>query len=270
MYRLPGLSRRAAAVVAKVEEACADWDRPTGRKRELTVVEALRMTLCRLRRSTTYEALGADVGVSTSVAWAYVQQMLPVLSELFGQDPADLAEAVRGQVVCVDATLVPVVNHRHRTDLYSGRHRRCGVNLQVLVDLHGRVVGISRWLPGGRHDLYCFTAAGLNALLGVAGGFIADKAYQGAGMVTPAKKPAGGQLPEEVRQANRSINKVRAAAERGVAHLKNWWILSTRYRSDLHRFDAEAQVVCGLQRLNERLSGRRLSFAHVKATGLTA
>lgn len=68
-YRLPGLSRRAAAVVVeRVEEACADWDRPTGRKRELSVLDALKMALCRLRTNATYAALGADFGVSTSVA----------------------------------------------------------------------------------------------------------------------------------------------------------------------------------------------------------
>lgn len=87
-------------------------------------------------------------------------------------------------------------------------------------------------------------------------------------MLTPVKTPAGGELPDDVRQSNRSITKVRVGAERGVAHLKNWWILSTGYRSDLRRFDTEAQVVVGLQQLNEQCSTRRLSFAHVRAAGL--
>lgn len=118
--------------------------------------------------------------------------------------------------------------------------------------------------------MYCFTQAGLNTLLGAAGGMIGDKAYQGSGMVTSVRKPPGRQLPDAVRESTRKICKVRAVAERGVAHLKNWWVPSTRYRSDLRRLNTEAQVVVGLPRLNERCTGRRLSFAYVRATGLAA
>jgi hypothetical protein len=271
VYRLPGLSRRAAAVVVeRVEEAYADGDRPTGRTRELSVLDALKMALCRLRTNATYAALGADFGVSTSVAWDYVHDRVGGLADLLGQDPEELAQSVRGTVVLADGTLVPVVNWRPRRDLYSPRHRRCGVNLQVLVDLPGRLVGVSRWCPGRRHDLCCCTHAGLNTLLGAAGGMIGDTAYQGSGMVTPVRTPPGRQLPDAVRESNRKICKVRAAAEPGVAHRKNWWVRSTRYRSDLRRFNTEAQVVVSLQRLNERCTGRRLSFAYVRATGLAA
>src|SRR5512135_2411500 len=57
-YRLPGLSRRAATFV--VELAVGELpglDRPTGRPRALSVVGALRLTLCRLRRNATYQDL---------------------------------------------------------------------------------------------------------------------------------------------------------------------------------------------------------------------
>ena len=39
--------------------------------------------------------------------------------------------------------------------------------------------------------------------------------------------------------------------EWAIAHLKNWRILATRYRSDLSRIDTDIQAVAGLQKLNE-------------------
>src|SRR5512146_3440981 len=56
---------------------------------------------------------------------------------------AELAVLVAGRVRRIEGTLVPTVNWRHRSDLRSGKHRRYGVNVQLLVDLHGRLIGAS-------------------------------------------------------------------------------------------------------------------------------
>ena len=58
-----------------------------------------------------------------------------------------------------------VFNWGHRTDLYSGKHRRYGMNLQVVVDLHGRLVGMSQPMPGSWHDSHCL--AGVRSDRGV-------------------------------------------------------------------------------------------------------
>ncbi|WP_322779153.1 transposase family protein, partial [Frankia sp. Cas4] len=71
--------------------------------------------------------------------------------------------------------LVVVFNWRHRKDLYSGKHRRYGVNIQVIVDLHGRVLGVSRAFPGSWHDMRCFSEAELARLVEYSGGLIGDK-----------------------------------------------------------------------------------------------
>jgi hypothetical protein len=47
---------------------------------------------------------------------------------------------LQGKVCLVDGTLVPTFNWKHRKDLLSGKHRRHGVNVQLFVDLHGRVI----------------------------------------------------------------------------------------------------------------------------------
>jgi hypothetical protein len=104
---------------------------------------------------------------------------------------------VEGKICLVDGSLLVVCNWRHRTDLYSGQHRRYGMNIQVVVDLHGRVITISRAFPGSWHDMRCFHEAGLARLLNGAGGLLADKGYQGSSAVTPVKEKPGLTWPDQ-------------------------------------------------------------------------
>ena len=50
---------------------------------------------------------------------------------------------------------------------------------------------------------------------------IGDGGYQGAGPITPHKKPPGGERTAKQKSYNYSINRLRAAVERAIAHLKN-------------------------------------------------
>jgi len=97
------------------------------------------------------------------------------------------------------------------------------------------------------------------------GGGVGDAGYQGTGLVTPIKKRPGAELTEEAKRFNASVASVRVGAEHAIAHLKNWRILSSRYRGYLDdRFDNVILAVIGLQALNDRLSDRKLSFARFK------
>ena len=56
VYRLPGLSLRAADLVVELAiEAFPDWTPKVGRRPKLDVVGALRLCLCWLRRNMTFE-----------------------------------------------------------------------------------------------------------------------------------------------------------------------------------------------------------------------
>ena len=41
------------------------------------------------------------------------------------------------------------------------KHRQYGMNVQIVADLHGRVLGVSRGFPGSWHGMHCSTDAGL-------------------------------------------------------------------------------------------------------------
>jgi len=91
------------------------------------------------------------------------------------------------------------------------------------------------------HDVAATGSSGL--LEGIdPSGWIADRGYIGRGMITPHKKPPNGELSETVEEANKSIDRIRQAVERTIAHIKAWRIHPHRppappahIRADHHR-----------------------------------
>ena len=49
---------------------------------------------------------------------------------------------------------------------------------------------------------------------------IGDKGYQGSDLITPFKKPQGGELLDWQKGFNVEVNRLRAPVERAIAHLK--------------------------------------------------
>ena len=196
-------------------EALPDWNLHAGRPKSLSLQESVRMTLMRLRRNATFAELGEDFGLAASTAWGYFQEIATMLGELLAVDIDDLAESVKGKVCLVDGTLVTVFNWRHRNDLFSGKHRQYGMNVQVVADLHGRVLGVSRGFPGSWHDMHCLTDAGLTTLAGAAGTAIGDSGYQGSDMTTPNKKQPGQDRTESGLKHNPAIAVIRVRRRMG-------------------------------------------------------
>jgi hypothetical protein len=173
-------------------EEFRDWDSGRGRPRWVSAVQVLGMTLRHLRRNATYVDLSEDYGVAPSTAWGYVNEMTRFLADVLGSTRAGLNAAVAGKVCLVDGSLVPVLSWRHRRDLCSGEHRRYGVNIQVVTDLYGRLIGVSRAFLGARHDRWCFEEAATADLLAARAGDVADSGYEGVGNGHTGQEEAQG------------------------------------------------------------------------------
>ena len=62
---------------------------------------------------------------------------------------------------------------------------------------------------------------------------------------------------------NAQVASIRAVVERAIAHIKNWRIMTTRYRGHLDRIDNVILAAVGLQALNDHLSDRVLSLSQL-------
>jgi hypothetical protein len=88
---------------------------------------------------------------------------------------------------------------------------------------------ISGPLPGNTHDAKALHKTGLSKLLRADNAF-GDKGYLGTGIITPYRKPAGGELLDWQKEFNTAINKIRYLIERATSHLKAWRCMHTDYR----------------------------------------
>jgi DDE superfamily endonuclease/Helix-turn-helix of DDE superfamily endonuclease len=264
VYRLPGLSLRAAELVVELAaEAFPDWTPKVGRRPKLDVVEALRLCLCWLRRNMTFEELGEDFGIGTTTAWEYAHGMAEFLAEAIGCPVESLKDQIAGKVCLVDGTLIPTCNWRHRRDLHSGHRKRYGVNVQIVCDLYGRVNACTHAFPGSWHDKRCVDEAGLATILTGCGGLVADSGYQGIDGVIPIKGKPGRKLTDEEHRFNAQVASIRFVVEQAIAHMKNWRITTTRYRGHLDRINNVILTAVGLQALNDQLSDRALSLTRL-------
>ena len=142
-----------------------------------------------------------------------------------------LAEAVRAAsmkaFVLLDGTLLPIDRIAADRPFYSGKHKRHGMNVQVLTDPFGRLLWVSPALPGAVHDVRAVREHGIiDALAQADVTCWADKGHRGAGGTV--RTPYWGRwhnLSTGQQAANRSHAKIRALVEQAMAILKSWRLL---------------------------------------------
>ena len=218
------LSSRALAYAAGIirrhrKSAGSRW-------RKLNPGKQALLVLVYLRKGETFSELAAGFGIGTTTAWRYVNETVSLLA---ARAPK-LRKAVRDAkkaghaYVVVDGTLIPIDRVAADRPFYSGKHRRHGMNLQVIASPGGDILWVSGPLPGSVHDKKAEWIRGVLAELEAVGLIVlADKGYQGA---AHAKVPYKGKnKPQSQKDANRAHAKLRSPGERANAQLKTWRIL---------------------------------------------
>ena len=124
----------------------------------------------------------------------------------------------------IDGTLIPIDRVAADRPFYSGKHRRHGMNLQVIAGPGGDIVWVSGPLPGAVHDLTAARIWGIIAELAASRLVVlGDKGYLGEDCIrTPYR---GRNKPASQKDANRAHAQLRAPGERSNAQLKSWRIL---------------------------------------------
>jgi DDE superfamily endonuclease/Helix-turn-helix of DDE superfamily endonuclease len=216
LTRLADLIRRQRA-----QRACR-WRRLDPGRQALLV-------LAHLRNGDTYTRLAAGFGVGTTTAWRYVREAVGLLAALADELTAATVRAARLAYAILDGTLIPIDRVADQKPYYSGKHKRHGVNVQVIADPAGRLVWATPALPGATHDLTAARDLGIiDALTRANVMTFADRGYQGAGgtVRTPFKRHRHRPpLSRRQKAINRDHARIRAIGERAIATLKTWKIL---------------------------------------------
>jgi hypothetical protein len=188
------------------------------------------LVLVYLRKGEPFAEVGAGFGVSTTTCWRYVNETVELLATRAPKLRAALRKANREGMayVIIDGTLIPVDRVAADRPFYSGKHKRHGVNLQVIASPDGTILWVSGELPGRTHDTAAARIWDILAALRDAGLIaLGDKGYHGYDqigqqVITPNK---GRNKPESQKDANRAHARLRGPGERANAQLKYWRVL---------------------------------------------
>jgi hypothetical protein len=209
------------------------WNKKVGRPKSCGLYKAVGIACMYLRQNATEEFIGDLNDISQSTVSRIVTGIVPIVKsvlEEFVPGAQEAIEMVKGKVVLVDGTLTPTWSYEEHPELWNKKHKATGFNVQLISLLDGTAVWISSPLPGKRHDARAYKETGAKDIVKESGGGFGDKGYQGTGLVTPKKKPKGGELTMSDKEYNSQISSFRAPAERVFAHFKNWKVFHTDYR----------------------------------------
>ncbi|WP_432032700.1 IS5 family transposase [Streptomyces antibioticus] len=197
------------------------------RWRRLSAGRQALLTLAHLRNGRPYAQLAAGFGIGTTTVYRYVNEAVELLAAL----APTLADAVRAAsmkaFVILDGTLLPIDRIAADRPFYSGKHKKHGMNVQVIADPKGRLLWASPALAGAVHDVRAAREHGIIDALAEAGiNCWADKGHQGAGgTVRLPYRGRWDRLSAGQQAVNRSHAKVRALVEQAIATLKSWRLL---------------------------------------------
>jgi len=161
----------------------------------------------------------------------------------------------------VDGTLLPCCSWKAHPELYSGKHKTTGMNVQVACTITGCLAWISDPISGSRHDNHCLGESGV-LLSFDPRNWLGDKGYVGNNMITPFKKPEGGELLNWQKEFNKQVNKIRYVIEQVIANFKTWRGVHSRGSELVYRVSKGdvADRLClqdGVRRArSDRLRGR--------------
>jgi hypothetical protein len=212
----------------------------------LGLLNSVTATLAYVRHNRTQAEIGEMFGVSQSTISRAITVMTPLISAAMADRVPTADDLDPEAQYIVDGTLLPCWSWARHKELYSGKHKATGMNVQVACTIYGKLAWISDPIDGSRHDSHCLGESAV--LVGMdPKNWIGDKGYVGKYMITPFKKPAGGELLGWQKEYNTQVNKIRWKIEQVISHLKNWKILATDYRRPLRTFSAMISAVVGLQ-----------------------
>ena len=249
MYHTTGLTRgQLTDLVATVHQFLEKEDKKSGRPPVIGLFKSVVAVLWYLRRNRVQAEIAELLGVSQSTVSRRITTLTPVLEEVLADYIPTLEELPDKDTLIVDGSLLTCWSWADAPELYSGKHRTTGLNVQVVTDLAGRRVYVSEPVSGKTHDAKGLRQSGILDHI-QPGNLLGDKGYVGLEMLTPIKKPPHRNLLDWEKEFNKQINKIRYVVERAIANFKTWRILFTDYRRPRKTFPQIIKVVTALDEI---------------------
>ena len=118
-----------------------------------------------MRRNRVQAEIAEAYGVSQPTVSRAIPAITPLLMNVLLDFVPTADELDSRTCYIVDGTLLPCWSWAAHPELYSGKHKTTGMNVQAACTIDGRLAWISDPLPGSRHDNHCLGESGILAAL---------------------------------------------------------------------------------------------------------
>jgi DDE superfamily endonuclease len=203
------------------------------------------IALTYMRRNRVQAEIAESFRVSQPTISRAIAAMTAIIKKALAPYVPTAEELGENTQYIIDGTLLTCWSWASRPELYSGKHKTTGMNVQIACTLAGRLAWISDPVDGSRHDSHCMDESGVLITMDP-GNWAGDKGYVGRSMITPFKKPAGAGLLGWQKEFNTQVNKLRYVIEQVIANFKTWRIMHTDYRRPIETFPTMISAVIAL------------------------
>jgi len=238
--QLTELAARAAAAIG-------DAVKPGGGPAVTGPCKPAAMVVALMRTNLTQEVAGGIFGCSQATVSRRWDLLRPAIGQVLASCVPDPRQIPGGGTALADGTIAPTRDRAAIPDLFPGKAGYPGMNLQIAATPGGRVAATGAVpVHGARHDAHAFQASGLKNLPAAA-----DPGYTGVDgiAIVPFRTPPGGRLHDSQAASSKEPSGIRAAAERAVASVKTWRMLSEeggRYRAPISKYGEMLAAVTSL------------------------
>ena len=161
---LTGLSPgQRLLLFTRCSELLAEVTKAGGRPSAIGMYRSVMLVVCLMRKNLTQETAGA-FGVSQSTVSRRWDLLRPVIKRAVASFIPHPREVAGRGTLLVDGTITPTWDWKHVPDLFSGKARHPGMNVQIAAALDGRIAAIGPVaVHGARHDAHASPAPPVGA-----------------------------------------------------------------------------------------------------------
>ncbi len=229
-----------------------------GRKRKVYALQKFLMTLLYLRQNVNHTVVGELFGVSADTSENAFHEVVPLLQKNFPSQKWEAEKKWRKgepqwspaevDYLLIDSFETPLqrasINEKQRKK-YSGKKKMHTLKSQLITDQNGEIIQIDAGFDGPKSDIEIYRDTKLKKEW-LEKEKLGDKAYLGEDILTPQKKPKGGELTEAEKTKNRELSAKRIRVEHSVRRVKGFKIMRQDYRLESWIFPKIAETVVGL------------------------
>ena len=233
------------------KKVIAAYLRP-GRNLKLTLADMLMMLLMYYRCYTSHVYLGFLFGIDDSRVCRLFKRLEPLLASIVAIRKERHLSQEEVENLIIDATEQPIERPKRRqTKYYSGKKKRHTLKTEIRTTLKGRIVHVSKSVPGSTHD---FTLYKDGPPVHRDTRAFVDSGYQGLdkhhkATELPYKKTKASKLGDEEKEYNAGLSRLRVKVENVLGKIKTFRILSDRYRNKRKGYSLKFNIIAGIVNL---------------------